>query len=91
MIPYNEASKKYFFYSQDFRFNAGSSLFRMMRILCQFANETVTNALIVFNNTQFVTNEPLSIENFVIKTSALIGQFERRVGYQFLYDLNFFL
>jgi hypothetical protein len=79
MIPYNGVIQNYSYYSQDFHFNAGSSLFRIMEILCQFINETITNALIVFNKTQFVSNEPLSTENFDIQTVSLIAQFEQKV------------
>ena len=50
-----------------------------MRILCQYANETVTNALIVFNNTQLVSNEPLANKTFEMQTSSLIAEFQQQV------------
>jgi hypothetical protein len=80
MIPYTYASlQNYSYNSQDFRLDTGSSLFRIMRILCQFANETITNALTVFNDTQFISNEPLSAKTFNTQTSSLIAEFEQQV------------
>jgi hypothetical protein len=85
MIPYSYASlQNYSYYSQDFRFNAGSSLFRVMRILCQFANETITNALTVFNDTQFISNEPLSAAIFDAQAFSLIAEFEQQVRHNIL-------
>jgi hypothetical protein len=78
MIPYGSVGD-YSYYSQDFRFNAGSSLFRIMRILCQFANETITNTLTIFNNTPFVSNEPLSATTFDTQTSTVIAEFKQQV------------
>jgi hypothetical protein len=85
MIPYSYASlQNYSYYSQDFRFNTGSSLFRVLRILCQFANETITNALTVFNDAQFVSNEPLSVTTFDTQASSLIAEFEQQVRHYIL-------
>ena len=88
MIRYPNASQSHSFFNLDFRLNAGPSLFRIMGILCQFANETITNALIIFNNTPFVSNEPLSDENFAAQTSSLIADFEQQVRQELLSHLR---
>ena len=79
LIPFNKSLSVYPIYSFDFRLNAGSSLFRIMKVLCRYANETVSNTLIVFNNTQFVSSNPLTTENFNQQTSTLINQFQKQV------------
>ena len=82
MIYYSAFIQNFSYHSLDFRFDPGSSLFRIMRILCQFANETVTSALIVFNNTQFISNEPLSNKTFEMQTSSIIAEFKQQVRFQ---------
>ena len=84
-VPLNSSLTDYPFFSLDFRDAAGLSIFRVMKVLCEFANTTVTNAITLFNNTQFVNNEPLTREKFDQQTSALIDQFKKQVRYFFLY------
>jgi hypothetical protein len=69
------------YYTLDFRQFSGQSLFRLMQNLCQLANETVTNALMVFDNTQLVTVEPLSSKNFNSQTFFLVQQLVEQVRY----------
>ena len=51
-----------------------------MRTLCQLANKIVTNAIARFNETEFVTAEPLPEAYFDAKTSSMIHQFEEDVS-----------
>jgi hypothetical protein len=73
------------FYALDFREPTGQSLFYLMQTLCQLASEMVTNALVVFNDTQFVSAEPLSDDNFDEQTTILIQQFQQQVRSYFCY------
>ena len=79
LIPISKNLSVYPLYFLDFRLNAGRSLFRIMKALCGFANETVTNALKVFTDTQFVSNDLLTTEYFNQTTSSLINQFTQQV------------
>lgn len=71
---------------QDFR-NTGSALFNLLRIFCDFAVETIDNALIVFNSTDFVTAQLLGRNEFNLQTATLANQFIKTVS--LLLTLNF--
>ena len=79
LIPISKNLSVYPLYFLDFRLNAGRSLFRVMKVLCEFANETVTNALAVFIHSQFVSTNPLTTEYFNQTTSSLIHPFIEQV------------
>jgi hypothetical protein len=65
-------------YSADFR-TIGFPLFTILQTLCMMSNETVTNQLIVFNNTQFVSGRVLTRDTFNSQTYALIQEFQQQV------------
>ena len=80
LIPLSNATPPItVYYALDFRQPSGWSLFRLMQNLCHLANETVTSALMTFDNTPFVSTEPLSSDNFGSQTSFIIQQFEEQV------------
>ena len=79
--PYVSPLQNHTYFTLDFRHNIGFSLFLIMRTLCQYANETVTNALIVFYNTEFFSSEPLAATIFDRQISSIIAEFEQQVRY----------
>lgn len=73
---------------QDFRIT-GQSFFNLLQIFCQFASETIDNALIVFNSSDFVAAQPLGRNEFNVQTSSLINQFIKTVFFLSL-SLSFY-
>lgn len=70
----------------DFRIT-GPALFTLLEIFCKMSNETVTNELNVFDNTQFVSAQALPRNIFDAQTFQLISQFEQQVIFNKVYSL----
>ncbi|CAF4058138.1 unnamed protein product [Adineta steineri] len=71
------------FYTGDFRGGAGSSLFNLMKILCETAKTTVINAAAVFDATKLVNAYPMSYILFEKKTTELAQQFQQETQASF--------
>ena len=68
-------------YVHDFRL-AGLSFFTLLQTFCASARETILNALVVFNSTQFLTAEALREDEFRQQASSLLTQFTEQVKSQ---------
>ncbi|CAF4698238.1 unnamed protein product, partial [Rotaria sp. Silwood2] len=65
-------------YAFDFRVQ-GLKKFILLQVLCKMSNETVTNELVTFNNSEFATAQVLNINEFNTQTSILIRRFQQQV------------
>ncbi|CAF0826349.1 unnamed protein product [Adineta steineri] len=72
------------FYTGDFRASSGSSLFSLMKTLCETANTTVINAVTVFGATELVNAYPMPRILFENKTTELVQQFQNETQASFL-------
>ncbi|CAF0824548.1 unnamed protein product [Adineta ricciae] len=55
----------------DYRF-VGSTYFKLLSIVCRLANETITNALDIFLQSQFISSQVISEELFENQMNSLI-------------------
>jgi len=65
-------------FSFDFRTNS-VRLFSLLQIFCKMAQETVTNELTIFYETQFVSGQISANDTFHSQVSTLIQQFQNQV------------
>ncbi|CAF0721657.1 unnamed protein product [Adineta steineri] len=72
------------FYTGDFRASSGSSLFSLIKTLCETANTTVINAVTVFGATELVNAYPMPRILFENKTTELVQQFQNETQASFL-------
>ena len=63
----------------DFR-EIGRSLFYLLQTFCKATSEMVANEINNFDSTQFVSDQPLTREEFRIKTSAVLNSFSSKVN-----------
>ena len=68
------------FFGSDFRLT-GQTFFEQLKTFCDAAIEIVTNAVEVFNETNFVSARPLAQDDFNAQTSALFTQFKQQVSH----------
>jgi hypothetical protein len=71
------------FLTTDFRMS-GQSFFDLIRILCKTANETIENALRVFQSTRLVTMNTLSHFQFNIETNTRLIEFQQQTISSFI-------
>ncbi|CAF0779383.1 unnamed protein product [Rotaria sp. Silwood1] len=71
------------FITPDFRVS-GQSFFDFIRSFCQTAQDTVENALHVFNSTRLITVDALSPEQFNNQTTQLLKTFQQQTIASFL-------
>ena len=80
MIPISGPATTVTFFSQDFRNQPGSNFFHLLQTLCNAASATIRDALVVFNDLQFVSNVPLTNSTFQDQMNLLFGQFQQQVS-----------
>lgn len=70
------------YYYLDIR-SYGLNMFRAIRTLCSVVNATIMNALTTFNNTQLITTQTLSRQQFQSQVQILITEFQLNTPYTF--------
>ncbi|UJR20134.1 hypothetical protein I4U23_023266 [Adineta vaga] len=71
------------FLTTDFRVS-GQSFFELLEIFCKETNETIQNALNAFYSNRLFTANAISREEFQLRTTARIKQFQRQIVSSFL-------
>ncbi|CAF0883031.1 unnamed protein product [Adineta ricciae] len=71
------------FLTNDFRVS-GQSFFELLKIFCKTTNETIQNALDVFYSNRFFTANAISREEFNVRMTDRMKQFEHQIISSFL-------
>ena len=74
-------------YYSDFRL-VGLPNFQLLSQFCLLANQTITNALFLFENTKFVSSHVLLEEDLRLQTTSLVATFVMATERSFLHELD---
>ncbi|CAF0816062.1 unnamed protein product [Adineta steineri] len=74
-------------YFDDFRW-IGTFIFQALNAFCQLSNQTISNRLIQFYSSQYVSASVTPLQVFQSQTQAFVSQFKSSITHDFLLSLS---